>query len=135
MSHSTKPNSKNTSKPKGSKAGDWQTAPGLEAPIDDSPWDKQLSFASPNILESLGSRVASGATVGDFSPRDQFSHLKAVRIDLGGLDLTDRQLLAVSLVFYGGVKKKRAARVMSISSQAVTDHLNAALKKISRSLG
>ena len=78
--------------------------------------------------------MAGGEVVGDFSPRSGFSHLKKVRIDLGGLDLTDRQLLAVSLVFYGGVKKNRAARVMSISSQAVTDHLNAALKKIGRSL-
>jgi len=130
-----KPNSKITSTPKDSKTRDWQNAPGLEAPIDDSLWDKQLSFASPEVLESLGSQVARGATAGDFSPRAQFSHLKTARIDLGGLDLTDRQLLAVSLVFYGGVKKNRAARVMSISSQAVTDHLNAALKKISRSLG
>ena len=130
-----KRNSNNTSTPRDSKTRDWQNVPGLEAPIDDSPWDKQLSFASPGVLESLGSQVASGAAAGDFSPRAQFSHLKAARIDLGGLDLTDRQLLAVSLVFYGGVKKNRAARVMSISSQAVTDHLNAALKKISRSLG
>ena len=42
---------------------------------------------------------------------------------------------AVSLVFLRRGEKKRAARVMSISSQAVTDHLNAALKKIGQSLG
>lgn len=128
-----KNNSKNTSKNKGAKPRDWATAPGLEAPIDDSPWDPQLSFASPDVLEALGCHVSNGEAAGDFFPRDPFSHLKNVRIDLGGLDLTDRQLMAVSLVFYGGVKKKRAARVMSISSQAVTDHLNAALKKIGRS--
>ena len=80
------------------------------------------------------SLLTAGESAGDFSPRDAYSHLKNVSIDLGGLDLTDRQLMAVSLVFYGGVKKKRAARVMSITSQAVTDHLNAALKKIGRSL-
>ncbi len=130
-----KNNSKNTLKQKASKTRDWQNAPGLEGPIGDSPWDPQLSFASNDVLETLGSQVANGAVAGDFSARDQFSHLKKMRIDLGDLDLTDRQLLAVSLVFYGGVKKKRAARVMSISSQAVTDHLNAALKKIGRSLG
>ena len=129
-----KTNSKNTSKPKGCKTRDWQNAPGLEAPLDDSRWDPHLSFTSPHVLESLGSQVSSGEAVGDFSPRAGFSHLKKVSIDLGGLDLTDRQLLAVSLVFYGGVKKNRAARAMSISSQAVTDHLNAALKKIGRSL-
>lgn len=130
-----KNNSKNTSNARGSKAPDWQAAPGLEAPIGDSCWDQQLSFASHDVLETLGSQVAGGASVGDFSPRDQYSHLKKGAIDLGSLDLTDRQLMAVSLVFYGGVKKKRAARVMSISSQAVSDHLNAALKKIGRSLG
>jgi predicted DNA-binding protein (UPF0251 family) len=53
---------------------------------------------------------------------------------LGELDLTDRQLMAVSLVFYGGLKKNRAARAMNISSQALTDHLKAGLKKIGRSL-
>ena len=133
-----KTNFKNTLKRRGVKTRDWETAPGLEAPIDDSHWDPQLSFASPEVLESLGNQFAdgrAGESAGDFSPRDGFSHLKNVRIDLGGLDLTDRQLMAVSLVFYGGVKKKRAARVMSISSQAVTDHINAALKKIGRSLG
>jgi predicted DNA-binding protein (UPF0251 family) len=130
-----KNNSKNTLKNKAGKPRDWTTAPGLEAPIDDSRWDPQLNFASPDVLETLGSQVSNGAAAGDFSPRDQFSHLKKMQIDLGGLDLTDRQLMAVSLVFYGGVKKNRAARVMSISSQAVSDHLNAALKKIGRSLG
>jgi predicted DNA-binding protein (UPF0251 family) len=129
-----KTNSKNILKNKGANRRDWAKAPGLEAPIGDSPWDPQLSFASPDVLETLGGQVADGDASGDFSPRDEFSHLKNTRIDLGGLDLTDRQLMAVSLVFYGGVKKNRAARVMSISSQAVSDHLNAALKKIGRSL-
>ncbi len=128
-----KTNSRNTLKNKGGKARDWARAPGLEPPIDDSPWDSQLSFASHDVLETLGGQVPEGDVAGDFFPRTGFSHLKNTRIDLGGLDLTDRQLMAVSLVFYGGVKKKRAARVMSISSQAVSDHLNAALKKISRS--
>ncbi len=68
------------------------------------------------------------------SSRAEFEYLKEVPIDLGEARLTDKQLMAVCMVFYGGVKKKRAARVMSISSQAVTDHLNAALKKIGRSL-
>ena len=133
-----KNNSKNTSKSKGCKIKDWEAAPGLEAPINDSHWDPQLSFASPDVLESLGNQFVdgrAGESAGDFFLRGGFSHLKDIRIDLGGLDLTDRQLMAVSLVFYGGVKKNRAARVMSISSQAVTDHINAALKKIGRSLG
>ncbi len=116
---------------------DWENVPGLEAPIDDSRWDPQLNFACPDVIESLGNRFSNGEAgeaAGDYFSRAKDVHLKKVRIDLGGLDLTDRQLMAVSLVFYGGVKKKRAARVMSITSQAVTDHLNAALKKIGRSL-
>lgn len=39
-------------------------------------------------------------------------------------------MTAVCLVFYGGVKKSRAAQAMSITSQAVGDHIKAALKKI-----
>jgi predicted DNA-binding protein (UPF0251 family) len=130
-----KNNSSNTLKQQASKTRDWLNAPGLEPVIEDTPWDSQLSFMSNEVVDVLGTQVAGGAALGDFSPREQFAHLKKARIDLGGLDLTDRQLMAVSLVFYGGVKKKRAARVMSISSQAVTDHINAALKKIGRSLG
>jgi len=45
--------------------------------------------------------------------------------------LTDKQLMAVSLVFYGGLKKKLAARIMKISSQALSDHVKAGLKKMS----
>jgi DNA-directed RNA polymerase specialized sigma24 family protein len=118
-----------------SKTPDWQNDPRLEAPIEDSHWDRQLSFASPRVLESLGSRGACGEKSGEFFSRDGYSHLKNMRINLGALDLTDRQLMAVSLVFYGGLKKNRAARAMKISSQALTDHLKAGLKKIGRSLG
>ncbi|MCF8722960.1 putative DNA-binding protein (UPF0251 family) [Nitrospina gracilis] len=39
-------------------------------------------------------------------------------------------MTAVCLVFYGGLKKKKAAQVMRISSQALADHIKAALKKI-----
>lgn len=130
-----KNNSKNTSKNKAGKPSDWEQAPGLEAPIDDSGWDQRLRFVSHNVLESLGDEIPNGEAPGDFFPRDRYSHLRDIRIDLGKLDLTDRQLMAVSLVFYGGLKKNRAARAMKISSQALTDHLNAGLKKIGRSLG
>lgn len=127
-------NSKTTSIKKAGKPRDWKNDPGLEAPIENTDWDRQLSFTSHNILESLGSHVACGETRGEFFPRDGYSHLKDIRINLGALDLTDRQLTAVSLVFYGGLKKNRAARAMNISSQALTDHLKAGLKKIGRSL-
>jgi len=39
--------------------------------------------------------------------------------------------MAVSLVFYGGLRKKLAARIMKISSQALSDHIKAGLKKMS----
>jgi len=38
------------------------------------------------------------------------------------------------MVFYGGVKKKRAAQTMNITSQALSDHIKAALKKIGNAL-
>ncbi len=126
-------NFKHTSTKQASKTSDWKNDPELEAPIVDSNWDRQLSFTSPDILESLGSHVACGDTPGDYFPRDGYSHLKKYNVNLGALDLTDRQLMAVSLVFYGGLKKNRAARAMKISSQALTDHLKAGLKKIGRS--
>jgi predicted DNA-binding protein (UPF0251 family) len=48
--------------------------------------------------------------------------------------LTDKQLMAVCMVFYGGVKRKRAAQAMNITSQALSDHIKAALKKIGDNL-
>jgi predicted DNA-binding protein (UPF0251 family) len=59
-----------------------------------------------------------------------FEYLKEASIDLGEARLTDKQLMAVCMVFYGGVKKKRAAQAMNITSQALSDHVKAALKKI-----
>lgn len=129
-----KNNLRHTSRRKAAKTTDWEKAPGLEAPIAGPGWDDQLSFVSNDVLEALDSAAPKGGVVGDFFTRDGYSHLKDVHIDLGGLDLTDKQLMAVSLVFYGGLKKNRAARAMQISSQALTDHLNAGLKKIGRSL-
>ncbi len=62
--------------------------------------------------------------------RPEYDHLKDISIDLGQICLTDKQLMAVCMVFYGGVKKKRAAQAMNITSQALSDHIKAALKKI-----
>lgn len=100
-----------------------------------SAWDDRLTFAAPEILELMRNTMSCAESSGEFGPRREYAHLKQVRFDLGKLDLTDRQLLAVSLVFYGGVAKARAARAMKISSQALTDHLTAALKKIQNALG
>ena len=129
-----KNNSRPTSKPKAGKTRDWEKAPGLEAPLEGPGWDDRLSFTSNDVLEALGNNASHAEVGGDFFSRQGYAHLKDIQIDLGGLDLTDRQLMAVSLVFYGGLKKKRAARAMQISSQALTDHLVAGLKKIGRSL-
>jgi predicted DNA-binding protein (UPF0251 family) len=70
----------------------------------------------------------------DYRPRSEFSYLKDECLNIEGMGLTDKQLMAVSLVFYGGLKKKVAARIMKISSQALSDHLKAGLKKMSNVL-
>ena len=67
-------------------------------------------------------------------PGPEFEYLKEASIDLGEARLTDKQLMAVCMVFYGGVKKKRAAQAMNITSQALSDHVKAALKKIGDNL-
>jgi predicted DNA-binding protein (UPF0251 family) len=67
--------------------------------------------------------------------RREYAHLKDLTLDLGHLNLTDRQLLAVSLVFYGRVAKSRAARAMKISPQSLAEHLQAGLKKIQKAVG
>ena len=106
----------------------WQEV--LEPPPEDS----RLSFSLPDDLEFRFNRLAEESSTGLCYPRSGFEYLKDVSIDLGEICLTDKQLMAVCMVFYGGVKKKRAAQAMNISSQALSDHVKAALKKIGNSL-
>ncbi len=98
-------------------------------------WDDHLTFTDPHVLGGLRDAWSLGEAPGTLSPRGEYAHLKRGGINLAAAELTDRQLLAVSLVFYGGVSKKRAARAMKISPQSLGDHLTAALKKIQKSLG
>ena len=55
-------------------------------------------------------------------------------MDIGSMGLTDRQMVAVSLVFFGGIKKNLAAKIMKISCQALRGHIKAGLKKMSKML-
>jgi len=52
-------------------------------------------------------------------------------MDIGDMGLTDRQIVAVSLVFFGGIKRTLAAKIMKISCQALRGHIKAGLKKMS----
>jgi predicted DNA-binding protein (UPF0251 family) len=88
----------------------------------------------PEDLEFWLNRLAGDFPEGACHPRPEFEYLKEVSIDLGEARLTDKQLMAVCMVFYGGVKKKRAAQAMNITSQALSDHIKAALKKIGDNL-
>jgi predicted DNA-binding protein (UPF0251 family) len=106
----------------------WQEALG---PLPD---DSRLTFSLPDELEFWLNRRAGDLPDGGCHPRLEFEYLKEVPIDLGEVRLTDKQLMAVSMVFYGGVKKKRAAQAMNITSQALSDHIKAALKKIGDNL-
>lgn len=92
--------------------------------------EPQLYFNAPETLEALSNADSLASVAGAYHWRAGYEHLKHVTIDLDQARLTDRQLTAVCLVFYGGVKKSRAAQAMSITSQAVGDHIKAALKKI-----
>ena len=97
--------------------------------------DPLLDFYPAEILAGLADANGVNSTGGEFFRRSGYEHLKTVKFDLDKARLTDKQLTAVSLVFYGGAKKKRAAQAMNITSQALADHLKAALKKIQTSLG
>ncbi|MCH8932570.1 MAG: hypothetical protein E2O42_03595 [Nitrospina sp.] len=105
-------------------AADWQAA---LAPIPD---DSRLYFCLPDDLEFWLNRLTADPADRGYHLRPEYDHLKDISIDLGQIRLTDKQLMAVCMVFYGGVKKKRAAQAMNITSQALSDHIKAALKKI-----
>ena len=96
--------------------------------------DYRLRFFPLDELEIIRNAQNFGVEWHDYLPGSKYSYLKEEPINLEGMGLTDRQLMAVSLVFYGGLSKKLAARIIKISSQAISDHIKAALKKISQAL-
>ncbi|MDH3257183.1 MAG: hypothetical protein OEM27_06165 [Nitrospinota bacterium] len=96
--------------------------------------DSRLYFGLPDELEFWLNRLTGDLSASGCYPRSDFEHLKEATIDLAEARLTDKQLMAVCMVFYGGVKKKRAAQAMNITSQALSDHIKAALKKIGDNL-
>jgi hypothetical protein len=98
-------------------------------------WDNQLSFNPPEILEQMLNASTQEQAPAGYAPCRGYEHLKDLKLDLGHLGLTDRQLLAVSLVFFGRVAKARAARAMKISPQSLSEHLQAGLKKIQQAVG
>lgn len=96
--------------------------------------DRHLTFLDPGVLEGVSNsrgQVDAGYTSAGVSG---YEDIRELPVNLEELALTDRQLTAVCLVFYGGVKKKRAARAMNISAQALSDHVKAALNKIRTAL-
>lgn len=52
-------------------------------------------------------QTASSGCADDLFPRPGYEHLKRAPINLNELNLTDKQLIAVSLVFYGGPQTTR----------------------------
>ncbi len=96
--------------------------------------DYHLRFFPPDELELIRNAQNFGVEYQDYRPQAEFSYLKEGSLNLAEMGLTDKQLMAVALVFYGGLKKKLAARIMKISSQALTDHIKAGLKKMSNVL-
>ncbi len=102
--------------------------------LQPEPQDSRLYYSLSEELEFWLNRLAEEDAGGVCHPRGEFDHLRNAPIDLGEARLTDKQLMAVCMVFYGGVKKKRAAQAMNITSQALADHIKAALKKIEHNL-
>jgi predicted DNA-binding protein (UPF0251 family) len=121
------------SKIDGAQSGETSGEAWREA-LDSLPDDPRLSFSQPDQLEFWLNRLGSDCSDGEVQPRAEFAHLKEASIDLAEARLTDKQLMAVCMVFYGGVTKKRAAQAMNITSQALSDHIKAALKKIEENI-
>ena len=85
--------------------------------------DYHLRYFPLNELDNIRNAQQLNVEYQDYRPRSEFSYLKDGFLNIEDMGLTDKQLMAISLVFYGGLKKKFAARVMKISSQALSDHL------------
>ena len=84
--------------------------------------DYRLRFFTLNELEIIRSAQNFNVELNDYCPRQEYSYLKDFYLNFEDLDLTNKQLIAICLVFYGGLTRKFAARIMKISSQALSDH-------------
>ncbi|MFQ5674207.1 MAG: hypothetical protein ACE5G9_14090 [Nitrospinales bacterium] len=90
----------------------------------------RLVYHPPDILEMLRNADILAGPPRDYVPHREYEYLRDVRVDLEQAKLTDKQMMAVSLVFYGRLKKKHAARIMKITKQSLDDHIQLALRKI-----
>ncbi len=107
---------------------DWKSICPEEPPVD-----PRLVYIPAEKLEPLQNRTTRESSHAGYGTLKQYRYLRKQQIQLESLPLTDKQLIALSLVFYGGIQKKRAARAMNISSQALDDHIKAGLKKVRES--
>jgi len=76
--------------------------------VEENPLDKEdyhLSYFSPDDLETLRNYQGLHNDSLEFKSPEEYSYLKEQSMDIGDMGLTDRQIVAVSLVFYGGIKK------------------------------
>ena len=105
-----------------------------ESSLEDMGGDYHLSYFPPDELEILRNYQGLENNSLEYKPQGEYSYLKEQAMDIGSMGLTDRQIVAVSLVFFGGLKKNVAAKIMNISCQALRGHIKAALKKMSRIL-
>lgn len=101
---------------------------------DDSRNTSPMRFFPAHKVEALHNIVSYKSAEGDYMVLSQFDHLRECPIDLESIPLTDKQLMVVSMVFYGRVKKARAAHAMKISFQSLDDILIHALRKIEECL-
>lgn len=92
--------------------------------------DYHLSYFSPDDLETLRNYQGLHNDTLEFKSPEEYSYLREQSMDIGDMGLTDRQIVAVSLVFYGGIKKNLAAKIMNISRAALRGHIKAGLKKM-----
>ncbi|QPJ61476.1 MAG: hypothetical protein G3M70_06070 [Candidatus Nitronauta litoralis] len=97
---------------------------------EDLEQDRNMNYLDPGVLEGVANSRRSAQVSSGYGCVPGYEDLRQANIILEEIALTDKQLMAICLVFYGGVKKKHAARAMKISAQALSDHIKAALKKI-----
>jgi hypothetical protein len=71
--------------------------------------DYRLRFFPPDELEIIRSAQHFGVEYQDYRPQPEFYYLKEGCLNLEDMGLTDRQLIAVALVFNGGIKKSCCA--------------------------
>ncbi len=100
--------------------------------MDDSEFDDwRLLYMTPSHLDHLmDAQVSGDPEIHDLPSRLKLNMPGDFKFNLSDVPLTNRQMMAVSLIFCSGIGKAKAAEIMEITHQSLNGHLKSAVNRM-----